>query len=267
MKKILLLASIVLIGGGCVASTAPEQAQIGGLQVQEITVERESILTEDAPIGHKVILSGAIDKEFVVLNEDKASEDELLDGEEIGRDGFYWAGIQDDLIFIRKDSLLQVQRLLSGEDGYVGEIEVMRLITLPANIDIKFIKNENKEEVVIKNNETRWELVSGDPNQDCGKPVWNGLATLKGWYDFDEETAAKAAINKEPFPSGYFKVSPEDSWKLPVDLQEYSFYLKAPDSIKKLVENSTEENPVSLTVKGFSYYCEGSPTLSTEPIE
>lgn len=110
-------------------------------KASSLIIERESYFVDEAPVGHILKLSGMINQ-TILLTQEVSKQDNtqlpLLEGNELKKSGFYWAGIQDDLIFIQKDNNLQVQRQISEETGTVHPKEVLMTMELPKNTIINF---------------------------------------------------------------------------------------------------------------------------------
>jgi hypothetical protein len=68
----------------------------------------------------------------------------LIEGRELKREGFYFAGLRDDLVFIRNTSTLQVQREIQLENETPNQApevlprEVIASFALDKGVDIVF---------------------------------------------------------------------------------------------------------------------------------
>jgi hypothetical protein len=109
-----------------------------------------------------------------------------------------------------------------------------------------------------------WKLIGGNLLDNCSKPTYEGEATIHGWYEWDYVYVEKDWV---------LKIAAEDQNKLPVyyyDEQGKAHYPDGarlvdgtPEMVKKL-KVASKANPMELIVKGFSTYCEGSPSVSLE---
>ncbi len=100
----------------------------------EVTTQMNKENSE--PIGHNVNLSGVVNQSTFLANSIVDKETKLIDGEEVGRKGFYWAGAQNDLVFVKKDDDLQIQREIKGEDGDIEPRQAMFTLTIPKDTKI-----------------------------------------------------------------------------------------------------------------------------------
>ncbi len=153
MKKLIaLLSALSLVGAGCLISSSVQNNQpqteqgrtseVKDVQVQveqptlDIEVTTQMNKEKSEPIGHNVNLSGVVNQSTFLANSIVDKETKLIDGEEVGRNGFYWAGAQYDLVFVKKDDELQIQREIKGEDGDVEPRQAMFTITIPTDTKI-----------------------------------------------------------------------------------------------------------------------------------
>lgn len=110
-----------------------------------------------------------------------------------------------------------------------------------------------------------WELVSGDPNDTCTGPTYNGEVQIHGWYEWKQNYVEEEWM---------LHLTDEDAHKMPSDLlaSEYfgdgfiaSPYVKLQDASAELEEElkaASADDPMALTIKGFRTYCEGYPQVN-----
>lgn len=102
-----------------------------------------------------------------------------------------------------------------------------------------------------------WKLVSGDPNQDCGSPTYSGSVQVRGRLVWDYFYVEREWM---------FEVIPEDRHKIFKTGYRGKFQLlNAPFDLQKQLASATLANPVTVTLKGLAYYCEGAPGVSVTP--
>lgn len=114
-----------------------------------------------------------------------------------------------------------------------------------------------------------WKLVSGDLNDTCSRPTFQGEAEVRGWYVWETSYVSKEWL---------FRIVPEDLDKLPLSwttenggsvFAERPFFKLAdadPALVKKL-KNASQKNPVKITIRWFYIYCEGAPIISQQPLK
>ncbi|MEK7655701.1 MAG: hypothetical protein AAB386_03415 [Patescibacteria group bacterium] len=151
-KSLFLLSTLSLVGAGCLVSSSiqdikPQAEQSRTSEVKDVQVQVEQptldieVTTQmnkgnSEPIGHNVNLSGVVNQSTFLANSIVDKETKLIDGEEVGRKGFYWAGAQNDLVFVKKDDDLQIQREIKGEDGDIEPRQAMFTLTIPKDTKI-----------------------------------------------------------------------------------------------------------------------------------
>lgn len=98
----------------------------------------------DEPKGHVALFSGWFDLRLLVTHADGLLNQKLMpliQGKEVGRTGFYHAGIQDDLVFVRKANTLQVQRETRDEMSTTpSPREPIFTMYLPASVKLEIAK-------------------------------------------------------------------------------------------------------------------------------
>ena len=130
---------LLFVGAGCgsnkpVATDTPTTTPVVIDPNQNmLNVETSLRIENDEPAGQDVTLSGVINQKLFFPREAKGLQETLVTGDEVGRKGFPWAGTQYDLIFVRKDLTLQVQREVKDESGKTEPRVVVRTLTLPAD--------------------------------------------------------------------------------------------------------------------------------------
>lgn len=113
--------------------------------------------------------------------------------------------------------------------------------------------------------DVEWKLVSGNPEDTCSGPQYEGSATIRGWYSYEENYVEKEWL---------FRVVDEDVKKLPLQniTAKYSWFntklsvVDASSELEDKLKRATKENPVSITIKGYSAYCEGNPSVSLKGV-
>ncbi len=144
-----MLGSFILLGVGCnqsVPSTIqipevvvqPTQTEASAVQENSNPVPQKILIVEvklqmekDQPSGQEVILTGVINQSLFIGINNVGKKETLISGTEIGRKGYYWAGLQNDLIFIKNENTLQIQEEIKTEEGEVFPHRVMSTFTLP----------------------------------------------------------------------------------------------------------------------------------------
>jgi hypothetical protein len=118
---------------------------------------------------------------------------------------------------------------------------------------------------VEKVNSEGWKLISGNALDNCSKPTYSGESTIHGWYEWDYVYVEKdwvlkiAAVDQQKLPVYYYDENGKAQYAEGARLVDVT-----PELIKKL-KAASKNNPVELTVKGFSAYCEGAPSVSIAP--
>ncbi|MEK7523407.1 MAG: hypothetical protein AAB588_00060 [Patescibacteria group bacterium] len=145
-----------------------------------------------------------------------------------------------------------------------------QVLTLQQNATAK---QEEKDEPEAGNTDTsetskptinqKWKLVSGDVEDTCSKPTFAGEATVRGWYVWE-------AAYVEGTETWMLKVIAEDVKELPLQnlvstYPEFNKTLRVvdvPADLEAKLKKASEKNPVAVTLKGYSAYCEGAPIAS-----
>ena len=130
-----------LVGAGVHAATA---ASRNVLRVTRTTFCVEGNTACDEPKGHVVLFSGWFDMRLLVTHADGLLNQKmmpLIEGKEVGRTGYYAAGLQDNLIFVRKGNTLQVQRETREEMANKPSTrEPIFTMYMPANVKFEVAK-------------------------------------------------------------------------------------------------------------------------------
>lgn len=130
-----------LVGAGVHAASTVSRST---LRVTRSTFCVEANKVCDEPKGHVVLFSGWFDMRLLVTHADGLLNQKLMpliQGKEVGRTGFYFAGIQDDLVFVRKGNTLQVQRETREEmASKPSPREPLFTMYLPANVKLEVAK-------------------------------------------------------------------------------------------------------------------------------
>jgi hypothetical protein len=95
-------------------------------------------------------------------------------------------------------------------------------------------------------------------NKECKPRAFTGEAKIKGWYVTEDSEklfqVAKENIGQLPVTNGDPQYGEKDSKLKLVDI--------TPEMEKKLVKSS-EENPQSITIKGYALPCEGNRAFAS----
>jgi hypothetical protein len=108
-------------------------------------------------------------------------------------------------------------------------------------------------------------LTVGFEKDPCAGHLYEGETTLRGKYVLDSSYGDK----KE----WLFSVVPEDMEKLPVQIKfadgrDVNKLLKiedAPSALVAKLKKATDENPETISIKGYYLHCEGGPVVSIAP--
>lgn len=111
------------------------------IEVKQFEVENDPIVAGGSPRGHVVLFGGWMDMRLLVTHADGMKNQKLMplmQGKEVGRKGYYYAGTQDDLVFVRSGSSLQVQRETRDEMSTApSPREPLFTMYLPTSISLK----------------------------------------------------------------------------------------------------------------------------------
>jgi len=130
-----------------------------------------------------------------------------------------------------------------------------RLEELQNQINLQQTEIMAKETEIKKDNKTSWNLVSGNPEDFCFTPTWNGQAEVKGWY-----TLEKIYGGGKDWRLNVIK---EDYWKMPISMKDAVYkLLNAPPELEEKLKNATQSQPVTLIIRGYYMYCEGDPRVN-----
>ncbi len=135
------LVALAGVAFGVQAATAVSRTTLKITRTTFCTAENT---TCDEPKGHVLQFSGWFDMRLLVTQADGLHNTKLMplvQGKDVGRTGFYFAGVQDDLVFVRKGSTLQVQRETRDEQSTVANArEPIFTMYLPASIKLEIAK-------------------------------------------------------------------------------------------------------------------------------
>lgn len=112
-----------------------------------------------------------------------------------------------------------------------------------------------------------WKIVSGNPDDICTIPVYEGNVEIRGWYVYD--------LNYEKKKEWLLRIAEEDISKLPLFEQNRSrkdFHLRVKlenisDEMEGVLKKASAENPVKIEVSRYLAYCEGVPIASIKSAE
>lgn len=108
---------------------------------------RETMTNDGDPVGHLVSLSGVVSSTLLVtheIREQDRGQIPLLGGELLRRDGFVFAGLTDELLFVRQWDQLQIQRQIQVEGETPGAapdvlpLEVIATFTIGERTSVTF---------------------------------------------------------------------------------------------------------------------------------
>lgn len=118
-------------------------AVVRNVRIHQQTHRETGILdsgtTSGDPIGHIVSLSGSVEATLLVTHEIREQNREtlpLLSGETLKRDGFSFAGLTDELLFVRNGKTLQIQREIKVEGETPGEAPEVLPLEVIATFEI-----------------------------------------------------------------------------------------------------------------------------------
>lgn len=136
-----VLVTVGLVGAGVYAANGVSR---NTLRVTRTTFCVAENIVCDEPKGHVVLFSGWFDMRLLVTHADGLLNSKLMpliQGKDIGRTGYYHAGIQDDLVFVRKGNTLQVQRETRQEMAAKPSVrEPIFTMYLPASVKLEIAK-------------------------------------------------------------------------------------------------------------------------------
>ncbi len=111
------------------------------IDVQSFETSNDLIVNGGAPKGHVVRFGGWFDMRLLVTHQDGLLNQKLmplLKGKEVGHKGFYFAGVQDDLYFVRSGSSLQLQRETRDEQSVTPNVrEPLFTMYLPTTVKVQ----------------------------------------------------------------------------------------------------------------------------------
>ena len=144
MKAIIATLSLAFLLTACVPQNDTPAADSGSMQevasVSAVTVETSMDDSIGEPNGHIVTFTGDFNESFSFIfpEEDSDVEEALISGEETYVEGYYFAGLQSDLVFVRDGDTLQIQEQVTTEDGEEAPRTVLETIELPEGLELSF---------------------------------------------------------------------------------------------------------------------------------
>ena len=113
-----------------------------------------------------------------------------------------------------------------------------------------------------------WKLLSGNLSDTCTFPVWDGQASVRGWYQYEESYGGEK--------NWYLHLLSDDLLKLPAESYLGKSFREDPSGIwnpqfkfrhadQALIErlkDGSPDDPVEMTIKGYGEYCEGPAFIS-----
>lgn len=144
-----IIFGMVLSRTPSAAPSEPKPSTVSGAATLIIKQEmyRETMLEDGDPVGHLVTLSGVVSSTLLVTHEIREQDRgqlPLLGGELLRRDGFVFAGLTDELLFVRQWDQLQIQRQIQVESETPGAapdilpLEVIATFTIGEKTSVTF---------------------------------------------------------------------------------------------------------------------------------
>lgn len=128
------------------------------------------------------------------------------------------------------------------------------------SLEEQYYQQSRKKEVQIKVSTVNSEKKNESAKISCKERYYEGEADVRVWLISSDNDGQKLKV----------RIKNEDIEKLPTtkaDSQSANFVATLIDptsEIKENLENSSQENPVSLTVHGYAQVCQDSPLVSIE---
>jgi hypothetical protein len=159
LPRVAIAVLCLLIGsvlGAAIRLPAKERVDMSEGVSQELRIQRTTYrdlaegddqAASGDPLGHVLSFSGVVNGTILVTHEIRTQDGaqlSLIEGRELKREGFYFAGLRDDLVFIRNTSTLQVQREIQLENETPNQApevlprEVIASFALGKGVDIVF---------------------------------------------------------------------------------------------------------------------------------
>ncbi|MEA3249775.1 MAG: hypothetical protein U9Q03_05485 [Patescibacteria group bacterium] len=103
-------------------------------------ITQTPIIVDDAPVGHRVRFEGVLDQTILFTHDtqNSLSVSDAIEEDAVHVQGFYWAGLDDQLHYVLKDNSVQIQRVLTPEFGDARDAEVLMQFSLPQGTTILF---------------------------------------------------------------------------------------------------------------------------------
>lgn len=121
---------------GCSSKTSDSEVSENPKAIVEMDVLTDESTQE--PLGYEVQISGDLEEEFTFLfSEETNSSETLIEGEQLHSEAVQWAGIESELIFVRKEDRLQIQEEVRTEEGEARR-SVLETLELPENLELRF---------------------------------------------------------------------------------------------------------------------------------
>ncbi len=118
-----------------------------------------------------------------------------------------------------------------------------------------------QEEVTQSGSEKASEKLAVASSDDCKPHYYEGEGEVEGWFVSQSDDGVMLAVKKEELAK-----LPTENSKLTADKDNYTFKLIDPtDEVKTKIKDSSKENPVKLTVRGYAEICQQPPLLSLQP--
>lgn len=108
---------------------------------------------------------------------------------------------------------------------------------------------------------TNWKLISGNKDDSCTNPVYEGNVSVKGWYEMagylgKEWMLAIADADVNKLPAYFYN---EDKTK---NVNRFVKLNDATLELEQRLKNASKEKPEIIILRGYNIYCEGSPNVS-----
>jgi hypothetical protein len=158
LPRVAVAVICLLIGsalGAAIRLPAKERADVEVVS-QELRIHRTTYrdlaegddqAASGDPLGHVLSFSGVVNGSMLVTHEIRTQDGaqvSLIEGRELKREGFSFAGLRDDLVFIRSTSTLQIQREIQLENEVPNQApevlprEVIASFAIDQDINIIF---------------------------------------------------------------------------------------------------------------------------------
>lgn len=134
------LLALLLLGAGCVSGATPEV-------VSKLTIEQETYMVNDEPAGYLVKMEGVVTQNLLLTptyQNDYNNQSALLNadgpgGEVVYEEGYFWAGVNNKLRYVRNGDRLILEEQISLESGEV-RYQDLAMMEVPSSVSIEFVE-------------------------------------------------------------------------------------------------------------------------------